>query len=446
MGSGSDYSDTSRENTTAYAHPQETNLLNVHKAMEYNALGQPIIRTVQSSSGYEPSGTDAFGRLQVAAPQTLLDSQNVYKENTKFYTVTSGSGSTTFDADASLVDMNVTSASGDEVIKETNRVFPYQPGKALEILATFCFNAAKTNLRQRVGYFGANNGVFLEQDDDTVYLVIRSKSSGSVVENRIAQSNWNVDPLDGTGNSGITLDITRSQILFIDIEWLGVGTVRCGFVIDGAFVFAHKFHHANTENAPHGTYMTTACLPIRYEITNTGATSGASTLKQICTSVISSGGYVPRGVGHLTGRGLTYYTLSNVGTFYNLVSVKLDPDYLDDIIIPIEISVITDSNLNVNFKLVTGATFASSLVFTNATDSVLSSITNTAVTDQGIQLATRFVVNKGESRGFTREELEVLQLERDNNGAITLSLIATADTPNAKVSGNISFIEAIRGR
>src|SRR6056300_735260 len=76
-----DRSDTSRENTTSYAHPQETNLLNVHKAMEYNALGQPIIRTVQSSSGYEPSGTDAFGRLQVAAPQTLLDSQNVYKEN-----------------------------------------------------------------------------------------------------------------------------------------------------------------------------------------------------------------------------------------------------------------------------------------------------------------------------------------------------------------------------
>jgi len=441
-----DRSDTTRNNTTSYAHPQETNLLNVHKAMEYNALGQPIIRTVQSSSGYEPSGTDAFGRLQVAQPQTLLDSQNVYKENTKFYTVTSGSGSTTFDADASLVDMDVTTASGDEVVKETRRVFPYQPGKALEILATFCFNEPKTNLRQRVGYFGANNGIFLEQDDDTVYLVIRSKSSGTITENRVAQSNWNVDNLDGTGNSGITLDLTKSQILFIDIEWLGVGTVRCGFVIDGAFVFAHKFHHANTDNVASGTYMTTACLPIRYEITNTGTTASASTLKQICTSVVSSGGYTPRGLNHLAGRGLTYYTLSTSGTFYNLVSVKLDPDYLDDIVIPTEVSVLTDSNLNINFKLVTGATFASSLTFANVTDSVQRSITNTAVTDLGTELATRFVVNKGESRGFTREELEVLQLERDNNGAITLSLIATADTPNAKVTGNISYIEAIRGR
>lgn len=434
-------------NTTSYTHPQESHLYSMHYAMEYNALGQPIIRTVQSSSGYEPSGTDAFGRLQVAAPQTLLDSQNVYKENTKFFTTTSGTASTSFDADASLVDMNVNSASGDEVIKETKRVFPYQPGKALEILATFCMEPAKTNLRQRIGYFGANNGVFLEQDDDTVYLVIRSKSSGSVVENRVAQSSWNVDKLDGTGNAGITLDVTKSQIFFIDIEWLGVGSVRCGFVIDGAFVFAHKFHHANTSdlNVSNGTYMTTACLPVRYEITNTGATSGASTLKQICTSVISSGGYVPRGLNHVAGRGLAYYTFSSAGTFYNLVSIKLDPDYLDDIIIPTEIAVITDSNLNINFKLVVGATFASALTFTNTTDSVLQSISNQAVTDEGTVLNSRFVVNKGESRGFTREELEVLQLERDNNGAITLSLIATADTPNAKVAGNISFIEAIRG-
>jgi len=434
-----------RQNTTSYSHPQESHLLDLHFAMEYNALGQPIIRTVQSSSGYEPSGTDAFGRLQVAAPQTLLDSQNVYKENTKFYTVTNGTASTSFDANASLVNMNVNSASGDEVIKETKRVFPYQPGKALEILTTFCMEPAKTNLRQRVGYFGANNGVFLEQDDDTLYLVIRSKSSGSVVENRIAQSSWNVDKLDGTGNSGITLDVTKSQILFIDIEWLGVGSVRCGFVIDGAFVFVHKFHHANTSNVSNGTYMTTACLPIRYEITNTGATSGASTLKQICTSVISSGGYVPRGLNHVAGRGLAYYTFSSAGTFYNLVSIKLDPDYLDDIIIPTEITVLTDSNLNINFKLVVGATFASPLTFTNTTDSVLQSISDQAVTDQGTILNSRFVVNKGESRGFTREELEVLQLERDNNGAITLSLIATADTPNAKVAGNIQFIEAIRG-
>ena len=435
-----------RQNTTSYSHPQESHLLDLHYSMEYNALGQPIIRTVGQSSGSSTGGTDAFGRLQVAQPQTLFDSQNVLKENTKFYTVTTGSGATSFNANASIVNMDVTASSGDKVVKETKRVFPYQPGKALEIMATFCMEPAKTGLRKRVGYFDDNNGIFVEQADDTVNMVIRSKSGGTVVENRVPQSSWNQDKLDGTGGTGITLDITKSQIFFLDIEWLGVGTVRVGFVIDGTYVVCHRFNHANTSNIPNGTYMTSACLPIRYEIENTSATSGASSLKQICTTVVSSGGYTPRGLNYIAGRGLTYYTLSSAGTFYNLVSIKLDPDYLSDIIIPTAIDVLTDSNLNINFKLVTGATFASALTYTNATDSVLSSISDQAVTSQGTVLASRFVVNKGESKGFTREELEVLQLERDNNGAITLSLIATADTPNAKVAGNISWIEAIRGR
>lgn len=435
-----------RQNTTSYSHPQETHLIDLHYAMEYNSLGQPIIRTVGQSSGSSTGGTDAFGRLQVAQPQTLFDSQNVLKENTKFYTVTTGSGSTSFNANASIVNMDVTTSSGDKVVKETKRVFPYQPGKALEIMATFCMEPAKTGLRQRVGYFDDNNGIFVEQADDTVNMVIRSKSGGTVVENRVPQSSWNQDKLDGTGGTGITLDITKSQIFFLDIEWLGVGTVRVGFVIDGTYVVCHRFNHANTSNIPNGTYMTSACLPIRYEIENTSATSGASSLKQICTTVVSSGGYTPRGLNYIAGRGLTYYTLASAGTFYNLVSIKLDPDYLSDIIIPTAIDVLTDSNLNINFKLVTGATFASALTYTNSTDSVLSSISNQAVSDEGTVLASRFVVNKGESKGFSREELEVLQLERDNNGAITLSLIATADTPNAKVAGNISWIEAIRGR
>lgn len=433
----------SRDNTTNYLHPQETNLLNVHKAMEYNSLGQPVLRTTDGGgTGSAAAGIDAFGRSKVANPQTLLDSQNVYKENEKFYTVTSGSGATVFDANASLVDMSVTDASGDEVIKETKRVFPYQPGKALEILCTFTLDEPKTNLRQRVGFFTTENGIFLEQADDTVYLVLRSKSTGSVVENRVAQADWNTDKLDGTGSSGITLDLTKSQIFFIDIEWLGVGTVRCGFIIDGVFVFAHKFHHANSIT---GTYMTTACLPVRYEITNTGATSGASTLKQICTSVISSGGYIPSGINHVIDRNLTYYTMSSAGTYYHIASIKLDPDFLNDIAIPTEVNVLTDSNLNINFRLVTGATFAVPLVFSNVTDSVLGSITDTAVTNTGSVISSRYVVNKGESREFTREELEQLQLERDASGAITLSLIATADSANAKVTGGLAFVEAIRG-
>lgn len=418
-------------NSTNYVHADEPNILNIHKAMEYNALGQPIIRTV---SGGGTGGVDAFGRQQVAMPYTLFDSQHRYEENSKFFTVSTGTGTTTYDADASLVNMTVSGVGS--VIRETTQVFTYQPGKALEIFNTFTMSTGTTGLTQRVGYFNDENGVFFEQDDGELYLVLRSKSSGAVVENRVAQADWNVDPLNGNGNSKITLDETKSQIQFIDIEWLGVGTVRAGFVIDGAYVIAHKFHHANGIT---GTYMTTASLPIRYELTSTGP---SATLKHICNTVISNGGFSPSGYSNTIGRGLTYYTLGTAGTYYHMVSLRLDSARLDDVVIPTSVDVLTDSNTNLEFKIVKNATFATPLSFTanGATD---YSLTDSAVTDQGEVLLSGYIVNKGEARGFDASELQKLQLTRTTTADV-LSIIVTAESNSSSAAGNISWIEPLR--
>ena len=422
-------------NSTNYVHADEPNILNLHKAMEYNALGQPIIR-VATGSSTSTSGIDAFGRQQVAQPYTLFDSQHRYAENDKFFTQTTGTGTTSHDADSSLVDMTVSGAG--TVIRETTRVFTYQPGKALEIFNTFTMAAGATGLTQRVGYFGTENGIYLEQSDGDLYLVLRSSTSGSVVETRVAQANWNVDPLNGSGATGITIDITKSQIQFIDIEWLGVGTVRAGFVIDGAFIIAHKFHHANLIT---GTYMTTASLPIRYELESTGP---SATLKHICNTVISSGGFTPSGYSNTVGRGLNYYTMSTGGTFYHMVSIKLDANRLDDVAIPTDVNVMTDSNQNLQFKIVKNATFASALTFTPyGTGTVDYSTTNTAVTDEGEVLLSGYIVNKGEARGFNPLELQKLQLTRTTTSDV-LSIIVTGDSNNVTAAGNISWMEPLR--
>jgi hypothetical protein len=155
------------------------------------------------------------------------------------------------------MDLAVTTTSGSKVYRETLRVFPYQPGKSLLILSTFVFNEAKTNLRQRAGYFDNNNGFFLELSGTTLSFVRRSYVSGTLVETKIPQSDWNTDKLDGTGLSGITLDMTKAQILWSDMEWLGVGSVRMGFVIDGVLITCHTFNHANIISS---TYITTATL------------------------------------------------------------------------------------------------------------------------------------------------------------------------------------------
>jgi len=308
---------------------------------------------------------DAFGRARISQPFTLFDSDHRYGDNGFFDTAITGTASASFVANNAVVALTVDTGSGDQVIRETERVFNYQPGKSLLILNTFVFNAAKTGLRQRVGYFGAENGIFLEQDGTTINLVRRSYVSGSVVDTKIAKANWNVDKLDGNGESGYTLDLTKAQIFWVDLEWLGVGSVRCGFVIDGKFIVCHTFHHANLIT---GVYMSTATLPIRYEITNTAATASESTLKQICSTVISEGGYEKK-VKPLVVRMTTAKT---VGTnIIPLISIRLASDKLDSVVLlksfdvlPIATSLTTFEILLIKNPTLTSASYDTT-AFTN---------------------------------------------------------------------------------
>jgi hypothetical protein len=324
--------------------------------------GQPLEVT---SSSVDPvivttAGTpasDAFGRTRISQPVTLFDSSHRYQDNGLWATATGTGSDATFDANAGLVALNVPTTSGAYVKRETKRVFSYQPGKSLLVLSTFVMNSAKTNLRQRVGYFGTNNGIYLQLQDSTLSFVERSYVTGSVTETIINQSDWNVDPLDGTGPSGFTLDITKAQILWMDVEWLGLGTVRLGFVIDGLFVHCHSFHHANRIAA---TYITTASLPLRYEIENLNTTASASTLKQVCSSVISEGGYELRGKQLAIGTPIdTPRDLTATGVFYPVVSVRLktSPDRLDAIVIPTATSIMgVGNNAFFSWKLQQGCT------------------------------------------------------------------------------------------
>lgn len=296
---------------------------------------------------------DGFGRSRASLPFTMFDSQQRYTQrDDQFATETVGSASTTYNINESTLDLSV-SASGDRATRETRRIFSYQPGKSLQILATFAMSAGQSGLTQRVGYFNDDNGIYFANIDGVNYLVKRSKVSGTVIETRVAQDSWNVDTIDGNGASGLTLDPTKAQILFIDIEWLGVGMVRTGFVIDGRFITAHHFKHANIEST---TYMTTACLPLRYEIESGAAIS--ATLKQICSTVISEGGYSLSGQHRAVSPGIANpYTLTNKETYYPVLSIRLRSTRLDSIAILNGANLLgIDNNIQVGYRLIRGAT------------------------------------------------------------------------------------------
>jgi hypothetical protein len=292
---------------------------------------------------------DAFGRLRTSSPFTIFDSQHRYQENDKWDTALNGGASKTYVANESSINLTVPTTSGAYVYRETKRVFPYQPGKSLLVMTSFAFATAQANLRQRIGYFSTQNGIYLESDGTTTYLVRRSYVTGSVVNTRIAQADWNGDKLDGTGLSGRTLDLAKTQISWIDIEWLGVGDVRCGFVVDGRMVIAHTFHGDNINTT---SYMTTAVLPLRQEIENTGTTAASATAKQICATVASEGGYEGFSRRYNLSTGSTAITLATAGTSYPIMAIRLNSTRLDSVIVPSNVSAAVEQTTNNKLDIV----------------------------------------------------------------------------------------------
>lgn len=274
------------------------------------------------------TAVDAFGRSRVSEPYTLFDSQHRYDDNGYWSEANSGTASV-YRPNESAVDMTIDGSNGSYIYRETKRVFPYQPGKSLMNLSSFAFNEQKTGLRQRVGYFSTQNGIFLEDDGTNICICRRSYVTGAVDELKIPQTSWNMDVFDGTGPSQRILNLEKTNIFWMDIEWLGVGDVRCGFIVDGQMYVAHTFHGDNVNDT---AYMTTASLPLRVEIENTAATGSSSTLKQICNSVISEGGYSKR-VKPKVARRSTSVSIDNV-TWKPLIALRLNSNRLDSIVLP----------------------------------------------------------------------------------------------------------------
>lgn len=424
---------------------------------QYLKDGTTIFEVVMLADQYgnlvgpaNPSGSavDAFGRARMSQPFTLFDSFHRYQDNGKFNAANSSGGTFTWTANTASIDMTVNTANNSYVYRESKRVFAYQPGKSLQVLQTFVMNPAKTGLRQRFGLFGTNNGFFVERSDD-VYLVKRSSVTGSVVDTKVPQSQWNVDKLDGTGPSLLTLNLDNPQIFWIDVEWLGVGSVRAGFVINGQFIHCHTFHHANLDSSPKGAYIQTACLPVRCEIENTGTTASNSTMKAICSTVISEGGYELTGKARFVGQdpiSSNSISLATAGTYYPVASIRLHANALDGIVVPKQIDILPITTGNYRWKLVQGATINGATWSNAASDSIVQYNTNTSATmSGGTEVNTGYFTSTVQAGGAVNLEDGIFkyQLERNSftNTATTFTLALAASVNTANVVGSILWEE-----
>jgi hypothetical protein len=418
----------------------------------FPVTGTVGISTLSTVSVTLPTtSTDAFGRQRTSSPITLFDSSHRYRDNNLWSGLIVGSGSTVgFSTAEGLINMTVGVGSTASIIRETTKVFSYQPGKSLLVMNTVVMNPKKTNLRQRAGYYGADNGIYFEVDGSTVNFVERSIVSGITSETRIPQSSWLYDKLDGTGTSGITLDISKAQIFWMDIEWLGVGDVRVGFIIDGKFILCHTFHHANLISS---TYITTASLPLRYEIANTGITTSASTLKQVCSTVISEGGYELRGLQQAIGTPVqTPVDLTTAGTYYTVASIRLKttPNRLDAIVILTALSILgITNNATYNWQVRASGTSNDGTWNDAGGDSAVEYKIGGGTYTGGRILASGYTY--GSNQGSTsvdilKEALFKFQLERDalTGTPYELSIVCASGANGADIHASMDWEEISR--
>jgi hypothetical protein len=434
-----------------YVNSGNINILN-SGAVVSNTNPFPVTYIASGGSSTLPvsfagGSTDVFGRLRVSNPFTLFDSQHRYQINDKWNYVTSGGAATAYDTNGSLVNLNTNLASGSQVVCETKRVMPYQPGKSLLIYSTFTMTNVQANQRQRVGYFGAQNGIYFEMNGTTANFVLRSYITGSVVETRKSKGTWNVDNLDGTGPSGYNLsNFSNSLIFYTDIEWLGVGDVRVGFVLDGKYVHCHTFKNTPVGGSPiSGTYMTTACLPLRYEITNTGTVTASGNLKQICNSVISEAGYEGFNRRYNVDLGTNAKKLVDDDVLYPIMSLRLASGRLDSVIVPSNLNAIVTSNQDVQYRIVLNPTLQSGTSWvTHYNGNVQYDISSTSIVSGTGTNVVGGYINKMGSLDVSSINQFNFQLGRTINGVSDVFTVAmAASSANTDVLADLSWFEIV---
>jgi hypothetical protein len=326
--------------------------------------------------------------------------------------------------------MATTTASGDTVLRRTKQNFPYQAGKSMMMLQSFVGSTPTAGLIQEVGLFNDSDGVMFRASGTTLQFVIRSNASGSVVEDVVNQSAWNLNTLS-------SLDISKAQIFTADLEWLGVGRVRCGFIINGEIVYCHEFNHYNTLSS---VYMTTAILPLSYRIHNASTQASGHTFKQICCSILSEGGYEPDGpiysIAHDIG------SVPNTSGERITAGIRMASGRTGNVILPVKISTTVGTSDIVLWRLrlnptISGVSWQAANNDRGNVETIASgTVSGGTIIDSGF-------VAQGSAINYTIGEAIRLSLGQNASGVSdTLVLTVDSDT-SAKALGLIGWVEVV---
>jgi hypothetical protein len=311
--------------------------------------GAPV---VQLAGGAQ---RDAFGRLRTGQPVEVFSAACTFDASPLFYeNALTGTASATYNQDLASVELSAP-VPGDVAVRQSRPYVRYRPGKSQQIFITGNFGNT-TGFSAKMGYGDDNDGFFVVHQRGLGWgIIYRSSTSGVPVDQVILQVNWNLDRLDGTGPSGITLNASNQQLVTIDFGWLGIDAVRIGFVFGNQIVYCHQLDFANLITEP---YMQRGSLPVRWSCENV---SGAGTMLATCASVQSEGGFNTLGVLRATSRGNSAVSL-NFGAgntaLTPILSIRLASGYTRASLEAVNFDVFAVGNATFEIQVLVNATLS----------------------------------------------------------------------------------------
>ncbi len=401
--------------------------------------------TPNVKNNFLDTSLDPFGRLYTSIPFILFDSKMLKDVSALYWddAVVSGSGTaSTYNTNQSSVTISVSTNTAGHRLRQTKHYFNYQPGRGHTIMLTGILGVTTTGITSRLGYFDDENGLFFQSASGTISVVRRTFVTGSAVDTGIAQSSWNLDKLNGSGTSGITVDFSNTQIFIIDFQWLGTGRVRFGFNINGILYWCHQITNANSLTT---VYMTNPNLPVRYSIQNNG-TGVASSILQICCVVISENGNNFTGISRSIDRGLTSLVTANTdGLYYPLLAIRLNSSYKHSRVDISRIAILCTSTASYHWIISINPTIVgTALSFSQLTNSSIDYAIPTNATT--ITATTGTVVSSGyNTQGATAPALDLIAIGQVRLGSTYAGVFDYVTLSISRITGTTETFYAAMG-
>lgn len=308
-------------------HTVETNPVQVQVYHLADSTDPSRVQTIDSRGASSVRFTEgqpimsAYGSLKAESERQL----GVYEASLDSYDdlfsiSTLNGGTSTYDTVKSSTVLATSTATGSSVVRTTNRYHYYLPGTSnLARISVACGDSGKVNNKRRWGVYDDNDGIYFELDGVDLRVVIRSSTSGAVTNTPIPRAAW-TDKLDGTGISGVTLDITKVNNYWADYTFSGAGRVRFGiYEPNGNRLVAYTILVGNISPFP---LIRTGTLPFRTENINIGATGSSSELREVVMSMSTEGD--PKDYTFWRSSDIESYNVSTT-TNTHLVSIQSIP-------------------------------------------------------------------------------------------------------------------------